>query len=98
MNIGFMVPDPNVESDAYHVIKIDMNSEYQNTFAKNKMIRNLTKDVIEEMKRVFPDVKFGDLAQHLYIGDLHHGAKQSQHHTDGEGDHRQGYGDLKARQ
>ena len=55
-----MVPDPNVESDAYHVIKIDMNSEYQNTFAKNKMIRNLTKDVIEEMKRVFPDVKFGE--------------------------------------
>ena len=33
----------------YNVIKIDMNSEYQNTLEKNTLIRRLTEKIKEEM-------------------------------------------------
>ena len=44
----------------YHVIKIDMNSEYQNIFDKDKMIRNLTRDILMEMITAFPGVRFDE--------------------------------------
>ena len=40
----------------YNVIKIDMNSEYQNTADKNQTLKRLTERIKREMKREFPDV------------------------------------------
>ena len=40
----------------YNVIKIDLNSEYQNTFDKDKLIFRLTDEIKTEMKKHFPDV------------------------------------------
>ena len=35
----------------YNVIKIDMNSEYQNTMDKDKLLWILTEDIKKEMRR-----------------------------------------------
>ena len=40
----------------YNVIKIDMNSEYQNTLEKNTLIRRLMEKIKEEMRSQFPDI------------------------------------------
>ncbi|SDL58774.1 PD-(D/E)XK nuclease superfamily protein [Sarcina sp. DSM 11001] len=42
----------------YHVIKIDMNSEYQSAQEKKDVLKILTEEVREEMKTAFPDVVF----------------------------------------
>ncbi len=41
----------------YNVIKIDLNSEYQNTIKKDKVISNLTAEIKNEMKVQFPGLK-----------------------------------------
>ena len=38
-----------------NVIKLDMNSEYQNTVKKNELITRITKEVKAEMTKEFPD-------------------------------------------
>ena len=42
----------------YNVIKIDMNSEYQNTLNKSRMLLRLTREIKKEMKASFPDIAF----------------------------------------
>ena len=42
----------------YNVIKIDMNSEYQNTIEKGELLRRLTREIVKEMKETFPTVVF----------------------------------------
>ena len=44
----------------YNVIKIDMNSEYQNTLDKTKLISRLTRKICREMTQAFPDVYFDE--------------------------------------
>ena len=46
----------------YNVIKIDLNSEYQNSRNKEKLISSLEADIVEEMKQQFPkcDIRIGD--------------------------------------
>ena len=58
----------------YNVIKIDMNSEYQNTLNKDQLIRRLTREIGGEMSRAFPEVDFQEddsLAQRIQIGRAH---------------------------
>ena len=42
----------------YNVIKIDINSEYQNTLNKSRMLLRLTREIKKEMKASFPDIAF----------------------------------------
>ena len=42
----------------YNVIKIDMNSEYQNTLEKGRLLKRLTREIVREMKAEFPEVEF----------------------------------------
>lgn len=44
----------------YNVIKIDMNSEYQNTGNKDALIRRLSRKIQREMAAEFPDVYFDE--------------------------------------
>ncbi len=46
----------------YNVINIDLNSEYQNSRNKDKLISSLEADIAEEMKKQFPecDIRIGD--------------------------------------
>ncbi|MBQ8665562.1 MAG: AAA family ATPase [Lachnospiraceae bacterium] len=44
----------------YNVIKIDMNSEYQNTNDKNNLIKRLTEKIRLEMSAEYPNIEFGD--------------------------------------
>ena len=44
----------------YNVIKIDLNSEYQNTMYKDRVIIRLTREIKREMKKEFPVVEFED--------------------------------------
>ena len=44
----------------YNVIKLDMNSEYQNTFDKKNMLKKLTREIRDEMVQAFPEVSFRD--------------------------------------
>ena len=53
-------PDFETKLNQYNVIKIDMNSEYQNTDDKENMLRDLTDEIREEMRKQFPDVPFRD--------------------------------------
>ena len=39
----------------YNVIKIDLNSEYQNSRNKGKMISSLERDIAEELQRQYPE-------------------------------------------
>ena len=62
--------DPSFESklNKYNVIKIDMNSEYQNTRVKEKLITRLEEEIEEEMQKQFPDVSLkagSSLAQNI---------------------------------
>ena len=54
--------DPGFETklNKYNVIKLDMNSEYQNTFDKAVLIRRITRKIREEMTEQFPQVKILD--------------------------------------
>lgn len=40
----------------YHVIKLDMNSEYQNTLVKGEMLIKLTRKIKKEMEKQFAEV------------------------------------------
>ena len=42
----------------FNVIKIDMNSEYQNTIKKDMLIQRMTREIRKEMQMAFPDVTF----------------------------------------
>ncbi|MBR2188437.1 MAG: AAA family ATPase [Eubacterium sp.] len=42
----------------YHVIKVDMNSEYQSAEDKESMLKLLGEEIKEEMRSVFPEVAF----------------------------------------
>ena len=44
----------------YNVIKIDMNSEYQNMLRKENLIKRLTEEIKMEMKEVFPAVNLSE--------------------------------------
>ncbi|MBR0092196.1 MAG: AAA family ATPase [Lachnospiraceae bacterium] len=62
--------DPCFEEklNRYNVIKIDMNSEYQNTRVKEKLITRLEEEIEEEMQKEFPDVSLkagSSLAQNI---------------------------------
>lgn len=50
--------DPSYEAklNRYNVIQLDINSEYQNTLDKDKMIRRTTARIREEMISQFPDI------------------------------------------
>ncbi|MBR2189164.1 MAG: AAA family ATPase [Eubacterium sp.] len=52
--------DPGYEAkrNRYHVIKIDMNSEFQSAENKGDLLKILTEEIREEMKAGFPDVTF----------------------------------------
>ena len=55
----------------YNVIKIDLNSEYQNTLKKEQLIQKLTGKIRNELKAVYADISFSEedsLAD--YIGGL----------------------------
>lgn len=54
--------DPEFETNLnkYNVIKIDMNSEYQNTNDKNILIKRLTEKIRLEMSVEYPNIEFGD--------------------------------------
>ena len=54
------VPDFTDKLNKYHVIKIDMNSEYQNTQNKAALIRRLTNKIKREMTAEFPSVSFDE--------------------------------------
>lgn len=53
--------DPEFETNLnkYNVIKIDMNSEYQNTNDKNILIKRLTEKIRLEMSAEYPNIEFG---------------------------------------
>ena len=44
----------------YNVIKIDVNSEYQNTTDKDNLIKILSEDIKDEIKEQFPQVKLSE--------------------------------------
>ena len=50
--------DPSFEEklNKYNVIKIDMNSEYQNTTDKVQLLNRLTREIKREMREQFPSV------------------------------------------
>ncbi len=54
--------DPGYEDklNRYNVIKIDLNSEYQNTRNKEQLISRLTLEIQEEMKKQFPGVAINE--------------------------------------
>jgi len=41
----------------YNVIKIDMNSEYQNTLDKGKLMKRLNREIVREIAYAFPNVR-----------------------------------------
>lgn len=41
----------------YNVIKIDMNSEYQNTLDKDKLMKRLNREIVREIADAFPNVR-----------------------------------------
>jgi hypothetical protein len=51
-------PDFLKHLNRYHVIKIDMNSEYQSASDKKNVLKILTEEIREEMKMAFPEVVF----------------------------------------
>ena len=53
-------PDFEKKLNKYNVIKIDMNSEYQNTMKRDLLIQRLTKKIIDEMRVVFQAVIFNE--------------------------------------
>ena len=59
----FIISSDDSYSDklnTYNVIKIDMNSEYQNTWDKKQLIYGLTEKIKKEMRVEFPDVAIMD--------------------------------------
>ncbi len=54
------IPDFEEKLNQYNVIKIDMNSEYQNTIKKELLILRLTEKIKNEMKTVFPGISFDE--------------------------------------
>ena len=44
----------------YNVIKIDLNSEYQNTLDKEKLIKRTSEKIKKELGREYPDISFTD--------------------------------------
>lgn len=52
------VPDYKEKLNKYNVIKIDLNSEYQNTEDKENLIKILSEDIKEEMRETFPNIEF----------------------------------------
>ncbi len=54
------VPDFEDKLNKYNVIKIDLNSEYQNTEDKDNLIRIISEDIKREMKKEFPEIGFTD--------------------------------------
>ena len=53
-------PDFLEKLNKYNVIKIDLNSEYQNTENRANLIKILTEDIKAEMRGAFPDIALGD--------------------------------------
>ena len=49
-------PDFPEKLNQYNVIKIDMNSEYQNAAEKSSFLKDLTSEIKEELEGAFPDV------------------------------------------
>ena len=54
--------DQSYESklNKYNVIKIDMNSEYQNTLDREKLLRRLTEKIREEIREAFTEIHISD--------------------------------------
>ena len=52
------VPGFQEKRNKYNVIKIDMNSEYQNTKNKDALIKRLTDRIKKEMETAFPEICF----------------------------------------
>lgn len=53
-------PEYTVKLNQYNVIKIDMNSEYQNTMNKNNLLSRMTAKIKREMASQFPSVYFDE--------------------------------------
>ena len=51
-------PDFEEKLNKFNVIKIDMNSEYQNTGDKERLILRLTGKIQREMRKEFPELEF----------------------------------------
>ena len=54
------VSDYREKMNRYHVIKIDMNSEYQNTLVKEELVSRLSREIIRELEDCFPTVQFDE--------------------------------------
>ena len=52
------VPCFEEKLNRYNVIKIDMNSEYQNTLDKERVLIRLTREIRREMESQFPEIVF----------------------------------------
>ena len=52
--------DPKGRRNSQNVIKIDMESEYQSVFEKKNLMRNLTSEIISELRISFPNVVIRD--------------------------------------
>lgn len=56
----FSDPDFEKNLNKFNVIKIDMNSEYQNASDKDKLLKSLAKKIKEEFKQTFSSVRLTD--------------------------------------
>ncbi len=54
------VRDYEEKLNQYNVIKIDLNSEYQNTEDKDNLIKILSEEIKAEMRESFPDIAFAE--------------------------------------
>ena len=67
-------PDFESNLNKFNVIKIDINSEYQNIEDKENLLKNLTAHIRAEMREVFTTVEFsdtdtlGECIQKIYTG------------------------------
>ena len=52
--------DPEGRRNRMNVIKLDMNSEYQNTEDKENLIKIVSEDIKAEMRKAFPAVELAD--------------------------------------
>ena len=57
LKIGSL-PGYEEKLNQYHVIKIDLNSEYQNTEDRENLIKIMTEDIKSEMRTEFPEIGF----------------------------------------
>ena len=53
-------PEFNTKLNKFNVIKVDMNSEYQNRMDRESLVYDLTDEIRDEFRAAFPDIRFKD--------------------------------------